>query len=80
MALASPVHRGPTSEARHPYCIHGLSGWFLAQDPPRIIPNSFRSPRQVNPDGTVTSVEDQLVDTLGKVLGKTDGEWEKAGQ
>jgi len=34
----------------------------------------------VNPDGTVTSVEDQLVDTLGKVLGKTDGEWEKAGQ
>jgi len=26
----------------------------------------------------VTSVEDQLVDTLGKVLGKHEGEWEKA--
>jgi hypothetical protein len=35
--------------------------------------------RQVKEDGTISSVEDQLVDTLGKVLGKQEGEWEKAG-
>lgn len=33
---------------------------------------------QVKDDGTVSSVEDQLVDSLGKVLGKQEGEWEKA--